>query len=283
MRSVATVDGHGWYEGGGAYDGGSCAVSDELSFVVYSSPRSGRGDIWKQSLADGEETRLTHTELFESDVTLCQDNSFMLFGRESANGKQLWRYDFSTGQTLPITQPPLGGYDYKPRFQNDATTVQFIRYPNGIGRDPMLELWESDLNGNREVRIAPLAVWSDQKSRVLVTFDWESRLQRSIVRRLRDGETLAQTSIAGGDVAVSPDGNSFAYIGVPGRRSLWIYDWRTNVEKEAWKPKGYLGIPNYSASGRWITVMDYDSGRSFATLVIIDSSNGNVVKTVDVD
>src|SRR5688500_12275011 len=80
------------YVGGGSYLALSPSMSPDGSKIVFSSPRSGRGDIYQIDRDGSNPVRLTDNPAFETSPVHCPDGSKIAFVRQT--GKQhLWIMD----------------------------------------------------------------------------------------------------------------------------------------------------------------------------------------------
>ncbi len=117
------------YIGGGLYKGEHFSLSPDGKMIVYSSPRTGHGDLYLVG-SDGAHTRrLTSNPNYEGNPSFSPDGSKVTYEREQNKCGHIWIVNADgTGQK----QLTFGSaYDSEPRFTPDGLHIWFTREPQG--------------------------------------------------------------------------------------------------------------------------------------------------------
>jgi hypothetical protein len=111
------------FAGGGRYIGSHPAISPDGTKILYSSPRSGHGDIFVYSLEDGTTQQLTNSPSYEGDASWSPCSTKIVFVREDEDFKDcIWVMD-ATGEN----QKPLhcgNGYSHGPTLAPVETSLR---------------------------------------------------------------------------------------------------------------------------------------------------------------
>jgi len=81
------------YVGGGNYMCNSGSLSPCGKYLVFGSPKSGRGDIWRIHLEDSTRHRITNTEDFESHPRYSPNGESIFYLRENGGFQHIWKTD----------------------------------------------------------------------------------------------------------------------------------------------------------------------------------------------
>jgi Tol biopolymer transport system component len=122
------------YIGGGEYSDSPPSASPDGATIVYSSPRSGHGDIYAVDIDGSDVRQLTTSERFEAQALHSPDGSLIVFAREKAGRRHLWIME-PTGQNQK--QLTFGRVlDDVVSFRPDGKELYFLRspLPTGLGR-----------------------------------------------------------------------------------------------------------------------------------------------------
>ena len=88
-----TNDSYKNYVNGGVYWSNSGSMSPCGEYLVFSSPKSGRGDIWRLRLSDSTMRRMTDTETFESYPQYSPNGKSIFYTREWKGHRHIWKMD----------------------------------------------------------------------------------------------------------------------------------------------------------------------------------------------
>ena len=130
---------------GPTLDGGS---------IAYSSPRSGRGDIYVWDRATGSSRRLTTADDFEGQPAFSPDGERIAYQRQEVDhGRwRIWIMNADGSEQRPLSNPSRGN-DSHPEFTADGKGVRFTRLT-----------WEGGLGQRAEYVEVDLATGNEQPS-----------------------------------------------------------------------------------------------------------------------
>jgi Tol biopolymer transport system component len=81
------------YAGGGSYIGTRPSMSPDGSLIVYSSPATGHGDIYRINADGSQRTRLTSDPNYEGSPMFSFDGARICFMREDRGFGHIWIMD----------------------------------------------------------------------------------------------------------------------------------------------------------------------------------------------
>jgi TolB protein len=142
------------YKSDHLYNGGSPSVSPDGRSVVFSSPRSGRGDIYR--LTRGRLTRLTRSNEFEAQPIYSPSGEKIAYERESDGWTHVWvmNADGSNQSQLTTGRAMDSLVGYSP----DGKKIYFTRGmpSSGLGREGVDLVMDAD---GRNLRRQPPRPW----------------------------------------------------------------------------------------------------------------------------
>ncbi len=261
------------YQGGGMYATGSPSMSPDGSTIVFSSPRTGNGDIYKVDRDGGNRTRLTELADFEADPIFSPDGSTVAFVRESDGCRHIWLMDKDGKNQRQLT---LGDViDELNSFSPDGSEIFFLRSPlaTGGGRSAT-PFAVSVLSGETSIRtLEGLPNFSpDGKKVTYVLFD-ESRGQFEIWLMDADGSNKRFLT-EGHAPGYSPDGKSILFCqksGSPGSEWAMMDPDGTN-RRELCQLHG----PVFSSDGKHIVCFSPEYRRQILRMDL-DGSNKTIL------
>lgn len=130
------------YQAQHIYNGGSPSVSPDQSSVVFSSPTSGPGDIYR--VAREGSTRLTRSEEFEAQPCYSPSGDKIAYVRETGGWRHIWIMSADgSNQTQLTTGRAL---DDLVSFSADGRRIEFTRAmpSSGLGREAVSYSIDSD-------------------------------------------------------------------------------------------------------------------------------------------
>jgi hypothetical protein len=153
IPNVAAGDSYDdWSRGGSMpWPGGGPGPTSDGSSIAYSSPRSGRGDIYVWDRATGSSRRLTASDDFEGQPAFSPDGERIAYQRQEVNhGRwRIWIMNADGSQQRPLSHPSRGNDSY-PQFTADGKAVRFLRSTWAGGRGQTAEFVEVDLATGNE-------------------------------------------------------------------------------------------------------------------------------------
>jgi len=81
------------YVGGGSYSCNAGSLSPCGEYLVFGSPKSGHGDLWRLRLEDSSMTRMTVSDAFESDPQYSPDGESIFYHYELGGNRHIWKTD----------------------------------------------------------------------------------------------------------------------------------------------------------------------------------------------
>jgi Tol biopolymer transport system component len=258
------------FRSGGSFRGGKPAVSPNGKWILYSSPRSGEGDIFAYSLVTRETKLLIGSPKFDGDVSFSQDGSRIVFLREEGGVGQVWTADASGNDQRQITHTstdyaspiflPGGNHILCARRKRLSIMYEVVVIDAG-GKEPTVHEDLPAAPCNISVGTRSWAYASDRDASVYVT--------------RRDGSTPRAVG-TGWSPALSPDGKLVAVLGgdegnviellaADGSSRRRLDSTHTSKSGLAFMPSGtellYLEEPGVGGLG-WIQSIRIETGQS---------------------
>jgi TolB protein len=100
-------------------------MSPDGSTIVYASPRSGRGDIYRVERDGSNLVRLTDDPNYEGDPQYSADGKRIVFIRETVGVGHIWIMDADGSNQHQLTAG--AEYDHGPSFSRDGSKIVFTR------------------------------------------------------------------------------------------------------------------------------------------------------------
>jgi len=141
-----------WSRGGSMpWPGGGPGPTSDGSSIAYSSPRSGRGDIYVWDRLTGSSRPLTNNDDFEGQPAFSPDGERIAYQRQELDhGRwRIWIMNADGSQQRPISNP-IRGNDSYPEFSADGKRVRFLRSTWDGGAGQRAEFVEVDLAMGKE-------------------------------------------------------------------------------------------------------------------------------------
>ena len=133
------------YASGGFYLGVRPHASSNGQEIVYSSPRSGGGDIYCLNIKNSVQTRLTSNPDYEADPIYSPDGNTVAYIRQHGDRCNIWLMNDDGSHQRQLTMQPA--VDTEPTFSPDGRYIVFVRWgPNG---ELDADLWRINLDGSQ--------------------------------------------------------------------------------------------------------------------------------------
>jgi len=121
------------FEDGGNYPAGNPSLSWSGEWLVYSSSRSGRGDLYVVSRTGDRHLRLTSSAATEMNPRFAPGDTCILYEHEENGLRHIWAMDFASRMSWPLTSgnvlEGMVGFDEesigKPRLVIRRATATF--------------------------------------------------------------------------------------------------------------------------------------------------------------
>jgi TolB protein len=134
------------HAGGGTFIGTSPTMAPDGSSVVYASPATGHGDLYRYDRKTGKNVRLTSYPEYDGYPLLSPDGKTVYFEREKEGVGHVWAIDPDGTHQRQLTDGQTD--DNSPSFTTDGKLVLFCRESGGIGH-----LWLMDADGGHQKQI----------------------------------------------------------------------------------------------------------------------------------
>jgi Tol biopolymer transport system component len=131
------------YSGGGMYATGSPSMSPDGATIVFSSPRTGHGDIYKIDRDGSNAVRLTDSEAFEADPIFSPDGETIAFVREADGCRHVWQMNKDGSNQRQLTSGQVLDDVYT--FSSDGSQLFFGRSPLSFGLGKVCTRYALDL------------------------------------------------------------------------------------------------------------------------------------------
>jgi TolB protein len=161
--------------------------------VIYSTPSTGHGDIYRVNIDGSGITRLTDHPDYEGDARYSADGRLICFIREERGLGHVWVMNADGSGQRQLTAGDF--YDSAPAFSPDGTRLVFSRirrWDRALGSGAMTELWTVEIEGggltrltNNRVSDGPATFSPDGRS--ILYSVWAKRPSRNQVFRFRFG------------------------------------------------------------------------------------------------
>jgi Tol biopolymer transport system component len=134
------------YAGGGTYRGTQPSLSPDGRFVVYSTPVSGHGDIYRFDRSRRESVQLTNHPEFDGCPVCSPNGMHIVFEREKNGEAKLWIMDIDGANQRPLTDGLAR--EFGASFSKDGSRIAFCRTQAGASH-----VWVMDADGGRETQV----------------------------------------------------------------------------------------------------------------------------------
>ena len=273
-------DGFSAYEGGGHYAAGPPSISPDDATIVYSSPRSGRGDIYRVGRDGTGDRRLTLTDDFETQPAYSPDGRRIVYLREVGGYSHLWVMDADGSNQSALTSGRT--YDLSCQFSADGKSILFDRSPptGGLGltlKPCRLDVATKQVRDRGADEARPGQLSPDGKTRLVERADgknpdlWAEPVGGGAGKRLGPAQSAVY----------SPDGRRIFHLGPGYDYPLRVMDADGSNIRPITAPSHVKDGPVLSPDGKFVLVGCYGAERVPAIHVIRtdDLSTERVIPT----
>ena len=202
-------DSWGHYQGGGHYPARSPSMSPDGSAIVFSSPRSGHGDIYQINRDGSQPVRLTDSSDFETDPVFTPDGTTIAFAREADGIRHIWLMNQDGSNQRQLTSGRV--LDDPWMFTPDGSELFIWRSPLSLGLGRTMTTYAVNLlNGKVRQLEALLPEYSPDGRHVAYSEFSESNGREEIWLMNADG-TNKHFLVSGHSPRFSPDGNTVLF------------------------------------------------------------------------
>lgn len=240
------------YAGGGWYAGCSPSFFHDGKTIVYSSPRSGRGDIYSVAISDLKTARLTHSPEYEAEPSFSPDGKQVVYVRQmhdvlNSYKSRLWIMSSDGSHQRQLT---FGDTEYYgPVFDPSGKSV--LCYSDfGVCR---LDLATGVVTKVAAGVYKPV-ISADGKH--IYGYQPITDHDPQIVSMNPDGGDCICLG-TGYDPDVSPNGKLIVFLDEPGNQPLWIMKSDGSSRRQIPTPvHTFIAHPTFSPDGKHIVFLD---------------------------
>ncbi len=230
------------YASGGTYPGHNAIVFDNGHKLLFSSPRSGHGDIYSLDIATGQEICLTNSKDYDGEASPSKTGHKIVYVNEANGTSHIWIMDSNGNNKRQLTAGEFN--DRNPFFSPDERKIAFDRKSLGSS---IPSVFEMDVEGRTIRQISqkgfgagsptysPDGLFLYARSDGIIKFD----LLSGGYIKLGDGDAPRP----------SPDGLHLAIKSGEYDDVVSIMDTTTGVKKDIVKPGEYIDTVAFDDSG----------------------------------
>ena len=263
------------YAGGGSFIGARPSMSPDGSQVVYSSPATGHGDIYRINADGSHRVRLTSDPSYEGSPMFSFDGARICFMREDRGFGHIWIMDRDGKNQKQLTKTRESDED--PSFSHDSKRIVFARRH----RDPLLgcsdmpvELYVVNTDGSGEERLTNdgTASWEpgftpDDKGVVFSVWSDDIYVLPLDTRKAIQIEKGATPSM--GRVA-----DKIVFVGGRNGREIHLYDRERHVTRTVCQSDSYKESPSLVRNDRQVLFLEKPTGNGIGQICLIDLTDG---------
>lgn len=249
--------------------------------IVYASPRSGNGDIYRVNIEGTNVVRLTSDENYEGDAKYSPDARRIVFVREEGGVGNIWIMAADGSGQVQITNGPE--YDCGPEFSPDGSAVVFTRFVREwrftVGTAVSAEVFVISEDGSQERRLTDNEradwepTWLPNGDEIAYSVGSE---ELWIMRT--DGSDNRQIGL-GSSPNVSPDGKSLVFLSGEYAREISVMDLTEKSTRRVYRSDSYKSSPTVCLHGSHILFLDEFEGSGVGDITLVSLENG-IVKRV---
>ena len=264
------------YARGGNYKGTAPHMSPDQSTIIFSTPRTGRGDIYAFNLSDKQFHRLTNSNDYEGESIYSPDGKEIAYVREDEKAvPHIWVMDSDGNNQRQLTDSPYE--DVEPAFTSKSDTIVFTRQ----GRMPetgvpgiQYFLFSVSLSEGKTTRLSPQGIQEDSPS---YDYKGERRLYSS------DGPPPGlwvadkrgkSTFVGEGRLFpnLSPNGMKIVFVlnNTDKPRQLCIMNWDGSSMQPVYETRDYISGCSFGADSKKLVFEQTPIGRKAGDIIVFD-------------
>ena len=253
------------YAEGGSFDGGGPSASPDGRFIVYSSPRTNRGDIYRANRDGTMPAALTHGPDCDVMPRYSPDGSLIAFVRETNNIGHIWLMNADGTAQRQIT---FGAReDSGPLFLTGGKGLLFTRE---TGDNRQTECCAIDIDGTHLIhrKSEPFYTESASVSGNLICSDDDSEGMVVIGINGSARHVIGE----GSSPTFSPNGQWIAFPGEPYNQTLWIMSAKETGRRQLLNTRTRKDCPCFSADGKYVLFVESYMKETDISEVKVDGS-----------
>jgi len=275
------------YANGGLYPQDPPNFSPDGLHIVFSSPRTGHGDIVRASYDGSNCARLTKTNDYEGRPIYSPTGKSIAYMRETSGYSHVWIMSENGLNQIQLTSGRV--IDNLVGFSKDAQFVFFSREKPTIGLAATYDLYSVSINGGEpvlskmdlsELRSSALHD-ATPKGKISVEAIQTNELGYSdiyIKEEISDTKRLLRSNAH--SPVISHDGKSVYFLTSPASREFGVVKTNESGGQIFPLPSGYKTVPEISPDGKRIAIGVFKTGSNYPTPFIINLSNFTFIEII---
>lgn len=262
------------YRAGGSYDGCRPTYSPLRDRVMYSTPKSGHGDVYEVDLRGRQSRVLIGGPDYEGEACVSADGSRIAFVREHMRNGQIWVCGVSGSEQRRITDGASD--DGWPAWSHDGRTVVFSRR---LGDTSEFRLYAAQADGTGTPRPLTHEGWGAYYPCVGpdgTVYDGHQGERGPVDIRALDlgsGRPLRTLGI-GVCSAVSPDGRTLIVTPDYPEKDMRTVPVGGGVFRSVYSPTGVLQSPGFMPDGKRVLFYEMLTPTGMGDVVLLDLRTG---------
>lgn len=263
------------YAGGGRFIGARPSMSPDGSLVVYSSPATGHGDIYRINADGSQRVRLTSDPSYDGSPKFSYDGTGICFMREVRGVGHIWIMDRDGGNARQLTHARESDED--PAFSHDGKRIVFCRryWEPVLGYTASrAELCLINIDGSGEQRLTnnDEADWEPEftpDDRGVIFSIWSDNIW------LMPLDTRAPVRLAKGSTpSMGRDPNKVIFIGGEYGREIRMHDRSRKSTQTVYRSDRYLSHPSLVGDDRKVLFLEEPSANGTGEICLINLADG---------
>lgn len=273
------------YTSGGFFDSGTPSLAPDNSKIVFSSPRTGRGDIYFCDLNGNERKRLTSNPCFEAQPVYSPDGTLIAFVREENGYQHIFVMDTDGRNELQLTYGRV--FDRIVSFSQDASHIWFRRAKPTGGFGLQAELYYVSVRGQRKIervigqKVTPIAISPDENT-LLYTHRSKNGATNEIWTSDRSGERYRQIG-TGYAPSFSGDGRHIFFIGCGKENKVFVMGADGSNIREVELPRGHKTQPRPSWDNQYMLITVIPQSKRVGEIYKIGVCNLDVIRIASME
>lgn len=274
------------YARGGNYNGTAPHMSPDQSKIIFSTPRTGRGDIYKVNLSDKQLHRLTDSNDYEGEPIYSPDGKKIAYVREDAKAVlHIWVMDSDGNNQRQLTNSPFE--DVEPAFTSKSDTVVFTRQGRMSETGIQYFLYSVSLSKGEATRLSPPSIQEDRAS-----FDYKG--ERHLYSSDGPPPGLWVANKSGKTTFVgegrlfpnfSPDGEKIVFVinNTDKPRQLCVMNWDGSSLQTVYETHDYISGCSFSSDSKKLIFEQTPIGDKVGNIILFDLATRKSVFEVPVN
>jgi Tol biopolymer transport system component len=259
------------YGSGANFIGCRPSMSPNSAFIVYASPRTGHGDIYRMKPDGSEKTRLTFDPNYEGDPQFSPDGTRIVFEWEEEGIGHIWVMNADGSEQRQLTSRKE--YDEGPSFFPDGSKIVFTRRVGDWkfvpGAITSAEIFVMNADGTGQTRL------TDNERP-----DWEASFSpdgrwivfsvssNTICRMGLQGENSVELG-PGSCPHYSPDSKHIVFLSGGYGREISIMDADGKNRKLLHQSQSYMSSPSYCRGGTHVLFLREEMATGVGMICVI--------------